>query len=406
MKTEDIQTGMLLQREGHTLKVERYLGKDKSGIKIYEVSCNICKEDTELFPEYFKTRAGDLARGRTPCGCAKNPQWSELQQKIRILRKCATLGYTFTGYIGGKLNSKTYLELYNPSTNNTWETTLTNFLLNDRRDPSERLLRFSKTRGSTNIEDIKRLLKITRPEVEVLSYSVYNKPRYKYVVKYRCNICSADSVTAANLCTGVFESSLIDIKDGRLSCRCGLFKIKTEEQLIFKLKSIPSCKLLTNFKGNLKDVKVEYLCKQGHTVVKTAETLLQGRDTCLVCYPNGFNPKMSATFYIVDWFCKLSGKTYTKIGITSQDINKRIKSQKKGTKLTPSIRYTVQQSGYFIRDLETQIKRDFKTYLGVPYEIFKDGYSEVVDYKYDITEDLIEKVNLYLESAVNSENKA
>lgn len=64
-----------------------WLGKDKSGKKVYIVECSICKQDSELFGYgVFKTSLSNLNKGQTPCGCSKKPIWSE-HQYLTLLKR-------------------------------------------------------------------------------------------------------------------------------------------------------------------------------------------------------------------------------------------------------------------------------------------------------------------------------
>lgn len=70
----------------------------KSRKQYYRVVCNICKEDTELFPTgYFITTKERLLNGNIPCGCSKSYRWNKDQYLIRIkrsIKNIIVIGYT------------------------------------------------------------------------------------------------------------------------------------------------------------------------------------------------------------------------------------------------------------------------------------------------------------------------
>lgn len=83
------------------LTVVGVYGKSKTRIKLYNVSCDVCSLDKELFPELFKSTKGHLKSGRVPCGCSKIPKWSKEQIVVRTRRLCSDNGYYFVGYKDG-----------------------------------------------------------------------------------------------------------------------------------------------------------------------------------------------------------------------------------------------------------------------------------------------------------------
>lgn len=74
---------------GGKLRVIAYQGRDTSKKnRIYQVECEVCSRDIELFPEkYFLISKSNIIAGNIPCGCSKNHKWSEAQTLIRLRRK-------------------------------------------------------------------------------------------------------------------------------------------------------------------------------------------------------------------------------------------------------------------------------------------------------------------------------
>ena len=97
-------------KEGQ-LQVVGWSGKSH-GNKFYILKCGKCSQDSELFGEgYFKSKKNHLIRGRIPCGCSKNIQWSREQFVILCSRKAEQLGYKFVCFNGDWRGSFTKIRL-------------------------------------------------------------------------------------------------------------------------------------------------------------------------------------------------------------------------------------------------------------------------------------------------------
>lgn len=73
--------------------------------KYYVLSCDVCKQDQELFKDYlFLSTIGHLLSKKHPCGCSKAPKWKEDQQIIRCERAARALNirveYVHENYTG------------------------------------------------------------------------------------------------------------------------------------------------------------------------------------------------------------------------------------------------------------------------------------------------------------------
>ncbi len=77
-----------------------------------KVRCNTCAEDFSLFGEaIYEMQFSNLAFGKSPCGCSKNPRWTLSQYETIINRKIENEGLPikFIGFgeSAGKKNSLT-----------------------------------------------------------------------------------------------------------------------------------------------------------------------------------------------------------------------------------------------------------------------------------------------------------
>ncbi len=169
--------------------------KDSSGVKVFTLHCDRCSADNELWPEGSITASKYQLKVKTlPCGCSRNPQYSDRQAVILVSRKCEDLGYSFLGFSEDYKGTHTKLSIYNPVTNNTWHTTtINNLLSNDVRDP--------RLSGSEKIpQDVRerQLTEVLYSEgSEFISWVSGYKNTSSYF-KWKCNnghLCSTKSVT-------------------------------------------------------------------------------------------------------------------------------------------------------------------------------------------------------------------
>lgn len=116
--------------KGGVLTVTGVAGKDRNRNTVFSLECSVCSKDTELFPDGFINVKGDLVRGKVPCGCAKNPRWTQSQFETLVKRRCTEKGYQFLGFVGEWKGKDTYLKLHNTSNGNTWESATINTFLN------------------------------------------------------------------------------------------------------------------------------------------------------------------------------------------------------------------------------------------------------------------------------------
>lgn len=97
----DDYIGKKFEYVSNTLEVVRY----HSGVgnkKKYELYCNVCSKDTELWPKgsILSTMANLNRPTNKPC-CGCNPdkvRWTEEQYKVRVQRICKEKGLTFKGW--------------------------------------------------------------------------------------------------------------------------------------------------------------------------------------------------------------------------------------------------------------------------------------------------------------------
>lgn len=232
---------------GGTLTITR-IREDKSA----DLVCSICHSDKELFPEDLNLKVPTELKTKCPCACAKNYRWNEAQRVVHLKRECKKRGYIFKGFKEEFQGNKTYIVLYNPVTDNEWDTcNIANFLNNGRGDPAEAIGK----RGDARRIDIKeRILKVESilkdenipQRVKVLtdtSYTSYNK--FQWVCKRghlikstfnnfinhgtRCKTCYHLTNSFSGFVTNVYEDKRKD--DDYLY----ILKIESPDETFYKI---------------------------------------------------------------------------------------------------------------------------------------------------------------------------
>lgn len=100
--------------EDNQLQVVGWSGKRSDGKdKFYISKCNRCGKDNDLFGEgYFRSLKTSILAGQVPCGCSKSIKWSKDQYIVLCSRKAEELGYTFIGFEGEWLASRTKVKMF------------------------------------------------------------------------------------------------------------------------------------------------------------------------------------------------------------------------------------------------------------------------------------------------------
>uniref|UniRef100_A0AB39AJB5 Homing endonuclease n=1 Tax=Vibrio phage P018-4 TaxID=3229728 RepID=A0AB39AJB5_9CAUD len=139
-KQDLILTNRLLEEKMPHLKAVDSI-KEKGKPRKFILECDTCSKDSEQWPYgSITTPKSSLLNGSIPCGCTKNPHWSQSQYETLIYRKCAERDYKFLGFVGEWKGQYTYLRLHNLKNSNTWEsTTISSFLNHGHGCPLEGL---------------------------------------------------------------------------------------------------------------------------------------------------------------------------------------------------------------------------------------------------------------------------
>jgi len=362
---------------GNVLTAGEYSTRNQKGR--YTISCSVCSEDTELFPTGSIETSGDSVREkRCVCGCGSGYRYTEDQYKIRIKRRCVEESYIFNGFVGKYKDYTTKLNLYNPATGNSWNTTnIQTFLLNGVRDPVVSLESSIATCTKSDDYFITNFMSTGR-FLEGTEFYRHEGSRWSYT----CPKCSFDEFVQNGVCSGVFEAYQGHLSGGKLSCRCDRWK-STPEQVRYliekKLKEVGGTFLRWIGKNRTKrNGKFKWVCKEGHFNDSPVTYFLK-TGNCKTCFANGFKNYLPAYLYIVRWASSDGTYSCLKYGITTVTIKSRIANQKAKSEMLPTVLYSFyHENGKVVEDCEKTLKLEVGSHF-CKRELLPRGFSETVD---------------------------
>ena len=383
--------------KGNTLTAKGYSTENQKGR--YTMECSVCSVDEELFPYGSIVTSGDSVRGhKCVCGCGTTYRWSEGQYLIRVRRRCKEEGYTFSGFVEDYKDYNTKLDLYNPSTGNSWDTTnIQSFLLNNVKDP---VISMNKTIESCIKPDQYFIDKFvgTGKFLEGTVFERVGKNRWEYT----CPRCSFDELVLGGVCSGVFDAFQGHLSAGKLSCRCGRHK-STPEQITFliekKLAEIGGIFIRWCGKNRSKrHGKFEWVCSKGHHN-KSPVTYFLLRGNCKTCCANGFKNHLPAFLYLVRWESEDKRYSCIKYGITNISTSSRVTRQNKKTKLKPTLLYEFyHEKGTVVEACEKAFKSEIGSHF-CDREVLPRGFSETVE---DTEDNVIKLLSVIAEFGLHS----
>lgn len=214
---------------------------------------------------------------------------------MRIQRECNKRGYIFLGFNGDYKGGKTYLKLYNPETDNEWDTATVQGLLGGVGDPSIHV-------SGNKLSDIEYINKFHKAgftkDYKFWRSDKLDKNGWKPYWYYTCPVCSNDEYVKAGVCSGVFESTGNNLSAGKMACRCNKQFGWTIEQREFKIKQlceIDSFEFLcwNDFDKFCSKTTFNIKCKNNHDIVSDSDRFINSGYRCFRCAPripsmNGF----------------------------------------------------------------------------------------------------------------------
>lgn len=365
--------------KGGTLTVVGW--RMEHGKRVCIVECDKCKEDTDIFGDgLFKIRKGGrgirgtLIGGAVPCGCAtKSPRFDEKQFTILAKREADRQGVEFLGFVapvGSKIVGRTRVVL-SCKTHGEWSTTRVGSFLHERSScPSCHMDHVAEMRRTKEVPpDLKGKL----PDHYKLAVSSRRGVNGRCIIRVECPVCATDNYSAAGAGDGVFYSTVHNLRQGKLPCRCSnVYKYTLEQNT---KRATDACTLLgytfigweTKHGGHQ---KVRYSCPS-HGEHATRLSKLSIGSGCPICA--GKNQKQCYINLVYD----NQSPVAVKFGI-AKDSDKRIRGQNY-TNL-----FQMEQSAVYefktvkaCKDAERACKRELKCSVLSEREL-KDGHTETV----------------------------
>ena len=396
--------------KGGVLTVVGVIGKSGSNKK-YGLTCSLCHEDKELFPDLFESPKGNLVKGSVPCGCSFNPKWSESQVNVIVRRLCEKENYEFLGFPEGYKNQRSKFE-YICHTHGNQSVEYNNFVNMGRRCPEC---------GTESKKD-----KLRNPEAENIAKELCEKEGYEYIgfpegyknnyskFEYNCHTHGKQKVSYINF-----------VNSGSRCPDCGGNKKKTleyAENIAKELCEKSGYEFLGFPEGYTNAFsKFEYKCHTHGKQKVSYDSFVRG-SRCPSCANYGYQKSKPGYLYFTFWtdptvpYTEEQSDLLTKIGITNIGAEERTKQQSRKTNLTPDnmlvLRFEDGEVPQVLEDMTIPYrqKTDSSGYGEfISREEFGDGYTEVLGDYYGFNEvipkiiDYIRDNNLDLEVVVGKE---
>ena len=319
----DLVGSRITTKNGTTLSVVSHNG-GKGNESLHLFRCEKCAQDPEMFGRgIFWSRIHSITHGgSTPCGCSDAPRWSEWQYYIRVKRAAVARGYRFYGWHGDYEGHKTKMQLFCPQHGR-----ITMRMINFIRAGQGCRKCYDKTvssRAYTNKEIADKYFAICgyAEGSRIRRMKKKDSKGKRSFFEVYCPKCASDEYSAAGLCNGVFETSLIALCAGNKACRCGATKRKPEKIARYQCESL------------LEDSGIEFLgwkevydnsrskvvakCPEHGLFYPTPQTILNG-SRCPACSSGGYSVNKDGFVYLLKSKCGM----FLKAGI-SNNFNNRL----------------------------------------------------------------------------------
>lgn len=269
--------------------------KTKRNKTWYYVLCSTCHRDKELWgDEPITTMKGSLEKGIFPCGCSLHPNFTEAQNRIRVIIRCKELNYEFIGWEGEYTTvSKTKINVFDNETN-TYHTfgSILVFMVSKGLSRERRNIQL-RNRDCVNTKDGVQLLIDGNPKYPAGTKVLGKNLERDSYWDISCPSCSSDEYVTNHLCSGVFTLFKGDIDKGIIPCRCsGWYRWNTSqrEYQISKIMSDIDGRFLEWSEGTYhrRSSKFSWVCCRGHTATKDVLSFIRG-SRCAVCYKEDKN---------------------------------------------------------------------------------------------------------------------
>ncbi len=261
-------------RNGSVITVKKLIGGGR--LSKFFCECSLCSRDYEIFPESSMIiDIRDFRNKKSPCRCSGKYEMSKWQIE-RLWKRLIDGNFEMLNYLKEPKSNRSCISYLNKVTGN--EGTIR----------SDRFL--DKIYGN-KLKSKSRISKVNAQLLETGYYPHdgrftpdYNKGGSYWI--YHCPACSQDAFSKAELCNGEFSSRLDTLKEGRLPCRCSDRVKLTPDQKLFKVQREcnrrGSVLLDVNLSGSQKQIKIPFVCKNGHENNMGYDAFVKG-NCCLLC---------------------------------------------------------------------------------------------------------------------------
>jgi len=303
-----------------------------------------------------------------------------------VEQRCRSQGFLFKGWFGDFKCRDTKLNLYNPRTDNLWNTTSAGKFLEGKGDPLEALER----RKVNSREDEEVAVRAFRATGKYLDGTVFkrnlnkmtNRGYYSYW-DYWCPVCSYDEYVQNHLCTGVFTVTGSNLKNGVLACRCQATPRWSEDQRWYQIHKICvdegySLQSWLSREGYVnKRSKFKWICSEKHECITSVEDFVTCGSRCKTCHGSSFNTSLPSYLYLSQWYN--DSFSFLKYGITNKTPRHRNRKQESVSLLSHKPLYSVYYTdGVEIEKTENYFKSLYGRKGVCPKYLLPDGYTETV----------------------------
>ena len=242
---------------------------------VYYLHCSLCSTDVELWPHgSIRITKGHFKDGNIPCGCSPINRMSPVQLRVLVERHCAKYNlkllpcdiinrssYVFIGRDDGTSFKARVRDLFKSSTGD--------YILKGKllRDVNVHISDFNKTG-------------------KFLKGTLFLRTEDPHIWKVICPKCSLDEFSVNNLCSGIFEAKIDNLKSGKRPCRC-VPRPMTEDQAKFKTINALSENghTLYDWFGWVSGVnsKFKWICEEGHVQETSYTNYVHNKTGCVSC---------------------------------------------------------------------------------------------------------------------------
>lgn len=339
------------------------------GSKLYDVRCEICAKDPELFGDgVFKAIKGNLESGAIPCGCSPNAHLTSEQFLLKAKRLADKANSTILSIESGD-RSTCKVEVVCNKHNIKFSRSVTSYLHKSQNCPvcaRESISRNQRVDDEYFLDIIHSKGQFENGEIFCRSFTKNSVVHWCY----RCPKCSTDEYALAGVCSGIFHCNPYSLRDGVLPCRCNKKFIRNKQQQEYLIKKVlleenASPKLSFNrWETEYKNDKSMFVLScEGHgdRLVSVAKFLQRNR-RCATCTKGGFDRSKPTDVYVL--LASKGVDCFTGYGISNK-FKTRLTTHKRNLKLAG---YVLEKSnkypttGEIALKIEGQLKENFPCY--------------------------------------------